>query len=251
MLDSIPWEELGFKVIGHYEKPREALVVIRSQEPDLVFVDINMPVMNGFELIHQCREDGYEGAFVILSAYSDFEFAKQAIKAAVLDYCLKPVNPTAMLKVLGEIKVRLDEKESVRVAETVAETAAKTSPGYDDEYISYGAERFNRILEYVKAHFNTRLLLSDLAEQFAFSKNYICLLFRKYAGTTFSNYITTIKIEKAKQLLEHTNMSLQLIAEETGFMDVYYFSRVFKSSSGLPPNKYRIQTRNKHDAHET
>jgi two-component system response regulator YesN len=253
ILHSIPWEKLGFKVIGHYEKPREAKGVILSQKPHIVFVDINMPVMNGFELIRQCREEGYEGAFIILSAYSDFEFAKQAIKAAVLDYCLKPVNPEAMIKVLEETKIHLDEKEAVRLAEHEAEAspsgvpdgAPSGAPSGDEEYISYSEERFNRVLDYVKSHFNTRLLLSELAEQFSFSKNYICFLFKKYTHTTFSNYITHIKIEKAKQLLEHTDMPLQLIAQETGFMDVYYFGRVFKIASGVPPHRYRIQAKSK------
>jgi YesN/AraC family two-component response regulator len=200
-----------------------------------------MPVMNGFELIRQCREEGYEGAFIILSAYSDFEFAKQAIKAAVLDYCLKPVNPEAMIKVLEETRIHLAETE----AEASPDSAPSDASGGDEEYISYSEERFNRVLDYVKSHFNTRLLLSELAEQFSFSKNYICFLFKKYTHTTFSNYITHIKIEKAKQLLEHTDMPLQLIAQETGFMDVYYFGRVFKITSGIPPHRYRIQAKSK------
>jgi YesN/AraC family two-component response regulator len=125
ILHSIPWARLGFEVIGHYENPREAKAVILETKPQLAFVDINMPVMNGFELIRQCREEGSESAFVILSAYSDFEFAKQAIKAAVLDYCLKPVNPVALIKTLEEIRKQLDEKEAIRAAEAEAENVRR------------------------------------------------------------------------------------------------------------------------------
>jgi two-component system response regulator YesN len=238
ILHSIPWAKLGFEVIGHYDKPREAKEVILTQKPHLVFVDINMPVMNGFELIRRCREEGSDAAFVILSAYSDFEFAKQAIKAAVLDYCLKPVNPAAMAAVLDDIRKQLDERESVKRAEEAAEKENADVPAASNE-------RFGHILEYVKSNFNTKLLLREIAEEFAFSKNYICFLFKKYTGNTFSAYITALRVEKSKELLETTELPLYDIAERTGFMDSYYFNRVFKSACGVPPHKYRVMMKSR------
>jgi YesN/AraC family two-component response regulator len=234
ILHSIPWGKLGFDVIGHYEKPRQAKEAILAEKPHLAFVDINMPVMNGFELIRQCREEGSDTAFVILSAYSDFEFAKQAIRAAVLDYCLKPVNPGAMIEMLEEIKCRLHEKEAARQGE---EEAEKQNPGA--AYVPENEERFNRILSYIKSNYQKKLSLPGLAEQFAFNKNYICYLFKKFTGSTFSHYIINLRIEKSKRLLETTSFPLRVIAEETGFIDTYYFSRVFKSVCGVPPHTYR------------
>ncbi|MDR3173817.1 MAG: response regulator [Treponema sp.] len=233
ILHSIPWGKLGFEVIGHYDKPREAKEAILAQKPHLVFVDINMPVMNGFELIRACREGGCDSAFVILSAYSDFEFAKQAIKAAVLDYCLKPVNPVSMIAVLDDIRKQLDERESVKKAEEAAEQEILGVPAVSNE-------RFDQILKYVTSNFNTKLLLQEIADEFGFSKNYICFLFKKYTGHTFSNYVTAMRIEKSKELLKTTKLPLYVIAENTGFMDYYYFSRVFKSVCGMPPHKYRV-----------
>jgi two-component system response regulator YesN len=237
MLYSIPWKKLGFEVVGHYEKPRKAKEAILAEKPHLAFVDINMPAMNGFELIRQCRQEGSDTAFIILSAYSDFEFAKQAIRAAVLDYCLKPVNPEAMIKTLEEIKGRLREKEAAGKGE---EEAEKENPG-GFAYMSENEERFNRILSYIKSNYQKKLSLPELADQFAFSKNYICYLFKKFTGGTFSHYIINLRIEKSKRLLETTNSPLRIIAEETGFMDSYYFSKVFKSVCGIPPHMYRLQ----------
>ncbi|MDR0450891.1 MAG: response regulator [Treponema sp.] len=237
ILYSIPWERLGFEVIGHYEKPRKAKEAILTGKPHLAFVDINMPVMNGFELIRQCREEGSDTAFVILSAYSDFEFAKQAIRAAVLDYCLKPVNPGTMVKMLEEIKCRLHEKEAAGREEGEAGKEGSGGPAYVPE----NEERFNRILSYIKSNYQKKLSLPGLAEQFAFNKNYICYLFKKFTGGTFSHYIINLRIEKSKRLLETTSFPLRVIAEETGFADTYYFSRVFKSVCGVPPHTYRLR----------
>jgi YesN/AraC family two-component response regulator len=238
ILHSIPWEKLGFEVIGHYDKPREAKDAILAQKPQLVFVDINMPVMNGFELIRRCREEGSDSAFVILSAYSDFEFAKQAIKAAVLDYCLKPVNPASMIAVLEDIRTQLDERESVKRAEEAADRENAGVPPFSNE-------RFGHILEYVASNFNTKLLLQEIADKFSLSKNYICFLFKKHTGDTFSSYITALRIERSKELLETTELPLYIIAENTGFMDSYYFNRVFKSACGVPPHKYRVMMKNR------
>jgi YesN/AraC family two-component response regulator len=237
ILHSIPWGKLGFDVIGHYEKPLKAKEAILAEKPHLAFVDINMPLINGFELIRQCREEGSDTAFIILSAYSDFEFAKQAIRAAVLDYCLKPVNPAAMIKTLQEIKGRLHEREAARRGE---EEAEKENPG-GSAYVPENEERFNRILSYIKSNYQKKLSLPELAEEFAFSKNYICYLFKKFTGGTFSRYIIGLRIEESKRLLETTGFPLRVIAEETGFMDSYYFSRVFKSVCGLPPHAYRLR----------
>lgn len=196
-----------------------------------------MPVMNGFELIRRCREEGCGASFVILSGYSDFEFAKQAIREEVLDYCLKPVDPAAMIKTLNYIRLRLDKQES---GETAAAEKSGNSPE-DTVYVPENEERFNRILLYIKSHYNTKLSLRELSEQFFLNKNYICSLFKKFTGNTFSNYLVNLRIEKSKELLRTTNIPLQLIAEKTGFMDIYYFSKVFKSMSGIPPHKYRVQ----------
>ncbi|GHV48367.1 hypothetical protein AGMMS49546_38860 [Spirochaetia bacterium] len=238
IMRNIPWKELGFDVIGYYEKAREALDAIIAEKPHLVFVDINMPAMSGFELIRRCREADSFSEFIILSAYSDFEFAKEAIRAAVLDYCLKPVNPTAMINMLKDIKIRFDKKEII--ADIAHETA----------YISEGESRFNCILSYVKTHYNTKVLLQVLSEEFFYNKNYICHLFKKYTGNTFSNYLVNLRIEKSKELLEFGDMPMQIIAEKTGFMDCNYFNKVFKTICGIPPHKYRVQAKQRQEINE-
>ena len=235
LLHSIPWKDLGFDVIGYYEHALEAKEAVLSKNPHLIFVDINMPVINGFELIRQCKEAGSFAEFVILSAYSDFEFAKEAIKAEVLDYCLKPINPVSMITMLEDIRARLEKKN-----------AGKKASGdlpEDAGYVSEGEARFNRIIVYVKSHYNTKLSLRKLADEFAVNKNYICCLFRKYTGSTFSNYLIKLRIEKSKQLLETSDMPMNIIAERIGFMDGYYFNRVFKSACGIPPHKYRMMVK--------
>ena len=241
LLHNIQWKKLGFDVIGHYERALEAKAVILSENPNLVFVDINMPVLNGFDLIRQCREAGSSAEFIILSAYSDFEFAKEAIKAEVLDYCLKPVNPDSMISTLKEIQSRLDRKKITKTDDTSVPEALSDDYGY----IPDSEARFNRIMDFIKNQYNSQLSLSKLGNRFSLNKNYICYLFKKYTGSTFSKYLATIRVEKSKQMLESSDIPIQIIAEKTGFADAYYFNKVFKSVCGIPPHKYRMLVKNR------
>jgi two-component system response regulator YesN len=237
VLNNIPWQTLGFEAIGHYNKSREAKKAILSERPHVVFVDINMPVMDGFELIHQCRQEGSDAAFVILTAYPDFEFARKAIRESVLDYCLKPVYPAALIKTLERIRILLNQKaDSLGGKDEI-----KAPPPRAKQYVPENEERFNRIISYIKSHYTEKVLLRDLAEKFCFNKNYICSLFKKYTGGTFSQYILKLRIDESKKLLESTNLPLRVIAEETGFSDNCYFNRVFKAICDIPPHHYRLR----------
>jgi two-component system response regulator YesN len=237
IINNVPWKTLGFEVAGYYNKSREAKEAILSTGPHIVFVDISMPVMNGLELIHQCRQEGNDAAFVILTAYPDFEFAREAIRESVLDYCLKPIHPAAFIKTLERIRTLLEQKESPPKGKNKTAETSEEQPGYVPE----NKERFNRIISYINSHYAEKIFLRELAGEFCFNKNYICFLFKRYTGNTFSHYILNRRIDESKKLLESTNLPLRVIAEKTGFSDNCYFNRVFKAICGISPHQYRLK----------
>lgn len=106
----IPWESLGFTVIAAAANGKEALKVIEEKTPDVVIVDIRMPVMDGLQLIEHLTSDGHHLHFMILSGYADFEYAKQAIKYGVVGYLLKPVDVAEMSANLKRIRERIEEE---------------------------------------------------------------------------------------------------------------------------------------------
>ena len=232
IMHSTPWEDTGFIMTGYWDKPTVAFQEIIKNKPDLIFTDIRMPVWDGFELIKKCREAGSESEFIILSSYSDFLYAKQAIKASVLDYCLKPVNPAILLELLEEIRSMFDDRHT-------AIQPIHIEDNQDTPVI------FNEILIYMQENFHHKLALTHLAGHFHFNKNYICNLFKKHAKTTFITYLTQLRIEASKKLLENSSLSLGEIAKQVGFSDSYYFSRVFKAECGCSPSLYRNRAKRK------
>ncbi|HML45489.1 MAG TPA: response regulator [Clostridia bacterium] len=99
----IPWQSHGFAVAGAYTDPVTAFKAIVRDPPDLVVVDIRMPEMDGLTLIHKAREQGVNCAFVVVSGYADFEYARKAMAGHALDYLLKPVEPEDMGKILKNL----------------------------------------------------------------------------------------------------------------------------------------------------
>lgn len=105
----ISWEKLGYTVAATAANGQEAVAVIEEVEPDVVIVDIRMPVMDGLQLIHRLTTAGRRMHFIILSGYADFEYAQQAIKYGVTGYLLKPVDTREMTANLTRIRERIEQ----------------------------------------------------------------------------------------------------------------------------------------------
>src|SRR4051794_32273919 len=75
------------KVLGTFEKPEEAILCVRHQKPDLLFLDIEMPKMNGFRFIEELGD--FEGEIIFITAYN--HFAIEAMRISAFDYLVKPV----------------------------------------------------------------------------------------------------------------------------------------------------------------
>jgi len=111
MKRSIPWEQLDAEWVGEAMDGKEGLDVIKATNPDIVITDIYMPVMNGLEMIEQLREEQYNGEIIILSGYSDFQYARQALRLQVSDYLSKPVTLEELRTVLERVVKELEAKE--------------------------------------------------------------------------------------------------------------------------------------------
>ncbi|MNI11197.1 HTH-type transcriptional activator Btr [compost metagenome] len=98
---------------------------------------------------------------------------------------------------------------------------------------------FNRMVAYINQHFEQKLYLKDLSAQFFINQVYCCQLFKKNLGKTFSEYVSELRIKKARELLKHTDLSIEQIAIKAGYVDYYYFNKVFKKHCGITPTKFR------------
>lgn len=113
---------------------------------------------------------------------------------------------------------------------------AKTSP----IYLSTNHWAIEAVENYILEFYNKDLNLTQLANLYFLNPDYLCRLFRKETGLSFSEYVNKTRIERAKELLELTTNEIMDISTEVGFANVTYFNRIFKNFTGVAPGKYRF-----------
>ena len=207
------WEAHDCQVVGEAADGMEALAQIDSLCPDIVIMDINIPIMNGLKLIQLSRIKHPEIAFVIVSGYDDFSYCREALRLQITDYILKPVNYEEFGSCIDNLKISLFEQR-----------VAAEEPAAQEERTINGL---------------TRYLQEHLAEQFHLNPQYISQLFKSEIGVGFLTYLTNIRMEKAKKLLLSTSLSIAEVAEQSGYGDYRVFTKVFKKTEGSTPSQYR------------
>lgn len=110
----LDWSELGFYICGEGKNGADTLEQILVSRPDVVLMDIRMPKLSGLEVIRQAREQGFQGKFIILSGYSDFSYAQEAMKYGVTSYLTKPIDEDALEKAVLDAKDALLQEQNAQ-----------------------------------------------------------------------------------------------------------------------------------------
>ena len=215
------WETHGCTVAGEAADGMEALAKIDSLNPDIVIMDINIPIMNGLKVIKMSRIKHPDTAFIIVSGYDDFSYCREALRLKITDYILKPVNYEEFGTCIDNLKISM-------YMENVSQ-----EPEEQEERI------INSITRFIQEHLAEEMSLSVLSEEFHMNPQYISQLFKNEIGVGFLAYLTSIRMEKAKKLLLSTSLSIGEVAEQSGYGDYRVFTKVFKKSEGITPSQYR------------
>lgn len=204
----------------------EALEIAKMHNLDIVISDIRMPGMDGLQFIEGMGDRVKRTRVIILSAYGYFEYAQKALKLGAFDYILKPVDEDIIREVMDKAIASLPAKEQEE----------KGDDKSDDE----DASIIELCKKYIAEHYMERLTLESVSEKFYFNRTYFCKYFKKYTGKNFSEYLTEVRLNKSKELLESTNMKIYSISSMIGYDDPKYFHRQFKKAFGITPDEYRI-----------
>lgn len=347
MVNFIDWNTYGITVVGEASDGFAAYDLINSLRPDIVLIDIQMPGMTGLDVLEKIRsEDLISPAFIIMSGYDDFEFARRAVSLAAVEYLLKPFRPDDVIMAIQKsIKhlelirssypdapspdskkkslagntidfsllhypsreehrllecLKVGTKESVlgeldcfwnclcelngdtesrlncaiilyvEVCRFLLERGSCFSAPYFENRDSSGSDSsqeihqtltsivldaisllesgdvsrvyVNKAIQYIQAHYNENLSLDSVANEIELSSPYLSSLFSRILGTTFVNYIQSVRIQKAKELLCGTTMKVYEIAYCIGYDDEKYFSQVFRKTEGITPSQFRAQS---------
>lgn len=215
------WEAHDCEVVGEAADGMEALTQIDALLPDVVIMDINIPIMNGLKVVQMSKMKHPDMAFVIVSGYDDFSYCREALRLQITDYILKPVNYEEFGTCIDNLKISIFENNHMGQP--------------DDE----GEQMIVGIVRYMQEHLKEEISLNVLAEEFHLSAQYISQLFKNEIGVNFLTYLTNIRMEHAKKLLLSTDYAVTEVAERSGYTDYRVFTKAFKKAEGVTPSQYR------------
>ena len=220
---------MELEVVGMAGNGLEALELYDREQPDIFFVDINMPVVNGLDFIERIRkkDPDVRTRFIIISGYDDFEFARLAMKYGASDFLLKPLELDELRTCVLHITALLDASGKI-----LLEDSGMASSMSRQEIADY-------VEEFIKKNYKENITLNDIADSLGFTPDYISKIFKKEKNITPIKFITKLRINGAKQLLACTGLDILSISQNVGYTDQFYFSRVFKAQTGMYPSEYR------------
>ena len=193
-------------------------------------------------------------AVILLTGFSEFEYAQQAIRNQVADYMLKPLRQKDILETVSRVACRL--KQSRYQDEIVRQHEAEINDSNLEKQISRYFHGINaqviEILNDMAQHFVEDITLNSIAEKYHFSISYLSRLIRRETGYCFSEWLNSIRILYAINLLEDTGVRIGDISQRVGFQDMRYFSQIFKKVVGCNPREYKrnIDARKKYNLRE-
>ncbi len=337
------WGEISdFYIAGEASNGRDALKMLYEKPVDIVITDIRMPVIDGIELTKKVLEDKLTKCVVLMSQFSDFDYARQGFTNGAIEYLLKPINEDDFLKMLHQassyIKQKSLEQTSIEYLKSILEENAQehfpanelrnlvaciadgggqsaaiatkmleatwAGVNYNNLKTAYIFNTVvNKLLDAVihefpwvqklscitelgavdlsechelsdiKAKFleivestssvirkfeldvddnvmiknackiildniDSEISLDKIAKKLFISRSYLSMLFREKTGLNVIDYITYVKIERAKILLADRSLKNYEIATKLGYCDEY-FTKLFKKVIGMTPTAYR------------
>ena len=222
----VPWEELGCEVAGTAYDGDTGLELIRQIRPDIVLTDIRMPNMDGLTMLAALHSEFPRMQMSVLTAYRDFDYARQAINLGVCRYLLKPSKMDELLEAVRQMVSRLQAADS---AEGGSETDSAAG-----NYIVQAA------LQYMREHCaEQHLSLNDVADHVYVIQWHLSKLLNRETGQSFFDLLGGMRIEQAKLLLTDPSLRIHEVSEASGYADVAHFSKSFKKIVGCTPGEYR------------
>ncbi|ABR49661.1 response regulator receiver protein [Alkaliphilus metalliredigens QYMF] len=202
----------------------EAVEKAKQLQPNLILMDIKMPHMDGLEATEMIKKEVPLTKIVFLTAYDKFDYAQKALRLGAYDYLLKPISPEDFKGLINKILAESHQNQGdVQNTTTLA----------PEDHVIKGAK------EYIEDNYSEKIQLKDVANHVGLSPTYFSKFFKRKTQMNFSIYLNMARIEKAKELMRETTLTLNEISYRVGYEDLSYFSIVFQKYEASTPSDYR------------
>lgn len=232
LLNALDYKELNITIVGNAENGKNGMLYIIEKQPDIVLTDINMPIMNAFEMFEQTKHLSYEK--IILSGYNDFTNAKNALHYGVRDFLVKPINLIELRTCLIQVVVNL-QHNSYQIEKHILEKCDLLKP------VKYSRDEVvNKVISYISNHYQKKITVADISYFLGYSESYIHKKVKQHLGVTLNDYLNRYRMKIViNKLIENPNLLIYEVAEMVGYSDYKYFNQVFKKYLGMTVSDFK------------
>ncbi|SEN66571.1 Helix-turn-helix domain-containing protein [Mesobacillus persicus] len=228
------WNNGEFAILTA-ESGEDVLRIAEEKKIHILLSDIRMPEMTGLQLLKIIKEKGMSPVVIVISAYSEFEYAQEALRLGVVNYLLKPIGKKKLIEAVEEaVKVLEKQVRAGMIEKVVDEKIVDANTKMDST-----KDTIRKAMSYIDQHLKEELTQKDVAAHVHLNPSYFSVLFKEQVKMNFSEYVTRKRIQRAKELMISTNLPISEIAEEAGYKTAKYFIKLFKENEGMTPSAYR------------
>ena len=212
--------------------PADVRPILTADQNLLVLINMRAAEDEGIQLCGSIREIS-RAPILLIGGNIDFQLARKALYHQVSDYLPDPITPEKFIASMKNVKLELDaalitEYRGIPHTESSHHRDALTS-----------ASIIDKVKEYVEVALHQNITLKEISDAFHFNYSYLGQKFKYHENMTFKEYLLRRRMEKAKFLLENTEMKVYEIAKEVGYTEMDWFYKKFKTHAGVSANKYR------------
>ncbi|KWX69347.1 chemotaxis protein CheY [Paenibacillus riograndensis] len=203
----------------------------------LLITDVRMPEVSGLDLIRSLEGQVRKPVIIVISGYAEFDYVQQALRLGAVNYLLKPLDKEELVQV---VEAALKHEEEQQRREKLEKLVDHKLLEIDPDTAGMG-EPVKEALAYVEQHLHEQLTMAEVAGRIHLNASYFSVLFKEQTGVPFSEYLSRLRIQRAKELLLQTSLPIVEIGERVGYRTDKYFIKVFKSLEDMSPSRYRHQ----------
>ena len=199
---------------------KECLDIIRKpNEIDLVVLDVRMPGLNGIDVLKEIKSIDSNTGIIIMTGYGSKDLVVEALRNHSNDYIEKPMDVDKTRKIIEKV---LDSKQAAENPDTGSIKS-----------------KIEKVKRFIERNASKKITLKDAASLIFTSPKYLSRVFKQHAGVEFKEFVLKLKLEKAKELLNKTDFSIDQISYKLGYQNTESFIRIFKHFTDKTPSVYR------------
>ena len=230
----VDWNKYGADEVYIASSAGQARELFREKTIDVMLSDIEMPQGGGLELFEWVKTYYPAVECVFVTCHPEFEYVRKAMQLGSADYILKPIDYEELDEVLTRLveRVRRHRRTEVVLPEAADPAADEGDEGEKQDIVV-------AVKRYVREHISEDIYIADIAGQVYLNEQYLMRTFKKITGISILEFITDERVRLAKELLVSTDHPVKQVADNVGYGNYSYFTKLFKRNTGLTPQAYR------------